>query len=253
MPLLLRPRLRGERIRMQFVFGCCGVSRKEACDAAARRASEPAQLTDTWTAVMVALAKRIIFARRHKPETRRTTITGDREPTHTDTTLACEEEAALARFCTNTDGCYDHRDPPYHARAVGAARMSRNRNAKNFARKPLLIPLDPAPSRRKAPAECPACGKQYSLRTGDAESQVPRCAGTAWNPTGTTTRHFSKDGDERRQTDRTSATDCTAQTAAIPMQSLLGVVQPKSPTHSSPPAPPHARPLRATNKAFPGI
>ncbi|PWU82962.1 hypothetical protein C4B63_447g15 [Trypanosoma cruzi] len=156
---LLRPRLRGERVRVQFIFGRCGVSRKEACDAAVRRASELAQLTDRWTAGMVALAKRIVFARRHKPETRRTTITGDRGPTHTDTTLACEEEAALARFRANTDGCYDHRDPPHHARAVGAARMSHNRSATDFARKPLLIPLDPAPSRRKAPAECPACGK----------------------------------------------------------------------------------------------
>ncbi|KAF8293631.1 hypothetical protein TcBrA4_0075300 [Trypanosoma cruzi] len=30
-------------------------------------------------------------------------------------------------------------------------------------------------------------------------------------------RHFSKDGDERRHTDRTSATDCAAQTTAIPI------------------------------------
>ncbi|KAF8280030.1 hypothetical protein TcBrA4_0099150 [Trypanosoma cruzi] len=51
--------------------------------------------------------------------------------------------ASAAVFRTNTDDCYDHCSPPSHAHAVGAARMPHSRHAKNFARKRLLLPLDP--------------------------------------------------------------------------------------------------------------
>ncbi|PWV17988.1 hypothetical protein C3747_15g141 [Trypanosoma cruzi] len=104
--LLLRLRCRGARIWMHSVLGHCGVSRNEACDAVATRASEPAQFTDTWTTGMVALARRIICARRLKAETRRSTATCGRNPTRTDSTLTREEEAALDRFRTGVPHRY---------------------------------------------------------------------------------------------------------------------------------------------------
>ncbi|KAF8293771.1 hypothetical protein C3747_174g7 [Trypanosoma cruzi] len=81
---------------MQLVLGHCGVSRKGACGAKSDKASDLAQLTDTWSTGIVALAKSIIRARQLKPEAHRSTVTGDWEPTCTDTTLTRGEEAALA-------------------------------------------------------------------------------------------------------------------------------------------------------------
>ncbi|RNC32150.1 hypothetical protein TcCL_Unassigned05267, partial [Trypanosoma cruzi] len=49
--------------------------------------------------------------------------------------------------------------------------------------------------------------------------------GTARNPAGITAQHLSEDESERRHTDRTSATDCTAQAEATLMQLPHGVVR----------------------------
>ncbi|RNC32369.1 hypothetical protein TcCL_Unassigned05025 [Trypanosoma cruzi] len=58
--------------------------------------------------------------------------------------------AFAPEFPTNTDGCHDHCSPPPHAHAVAAARMPHSRHAKEFARKRLLLPLDPTTPRSDA-------------------------------------------------------------------------------------------------------
>ncbi|KAF5220810.1 hypothetical protein ECC02_006105 [Trypanosoma cruzi] len=55
--------------------------------------------------------------------------------------------ASAAGFRTNTDGCHGHCNPPSREHSVGAARMLHSRHAKKFARKRLLLPLDPTPPR----------------------------------------------------------------------------------------------------------
>ncbi|RNE96475.1 hypothetical protein TcG_12995 [Trypanosoma cruzi] len=103
---------------------------------------------------MVALAESIIRVRQLKPEAHRSSVRGDWEPTHTDSTLNKGKRphwsASAAGFRTNTDGCYDHCNSPSRAHAVGAARMPHSRHAKNFARKRLLLPLDLTPPRSDA-------------------------------------------------------------------------------------------------------
>ncbi|RNC51892.1 hypothetical protein TcCL_ESM10944 [Trypanosoma cruzi] len=132
-----------------------------------------------------------------------------------------------------------------------------------------FLPLDSTLPRCNAPAECPVCGKHCSCRTivvmrtvnahGVTRSQMlwkfnfRWQPGTARNTAGTTAHQLSGDESERRHADRTSATDYAAQAAAIPMQSLLGVVRPKSRTQTSSPTLPQAGPLRVTKEASSGI
>ncbi|RNC52233.1 hypothetical protein TcCL_ESM10569 [Trypanosoma cruzi] len=117
---------------------------------------------------MVALDESIIWAQRHKPEPRRTTVTGDWEATHTDSTLTNGKRpywpASAPGLRTNTDGCCGHCNSSSRAHAVAASRMPHRRHAKNFARKLLSLPLNPTTPLSNAPADCPVRGKHCSCR-----------------------------------------------------------------------------------------
>ncbi|RNF06619.1 hypothetical protein TcG_10304 [Trypanosoma cruzi] len=65
-------------------------------------------------------------------------------------------------FPHNTDGCYDHCNPPSRENAVGAARMPHSRHAKNFARKLLSFPLDP-PRHDPTPGRLPGVWQALQL------------------------------------------------------------------------------------------
>ncbi|ORC82250.1 Tbingi protein, partial [Trypanosoma theileri] len=56
--LILQVQRRKARIRLQFIFGHCGVEKNEKCDTEAKKAAELPQRTDTWITDIIAYAKR---------------------------------------------------------------------------------------------------------------------------------------------------------------------------------------------------
>ncbi|KEG06166.1 Tbingi protein [Trypanosoma grayi] len=106
--LLLDIQRRKARVRLQFIFGHCGIAKNEACDKEAKTASDLPQRGDTWIPDVAALAKRHIRSQLPKPSTHRSSITGHCNPTRNDPSLTRKEEAALARFRTGVShrcGC----------------------------------------------------------------------------------------------------------------------------------------------------
>ncbi|KEG07827.1 Tbingi protein [Trypanosoma grayi] len=104
--LLLDLQHRKARVRLQFIFGHCGVAKNEACDKEAKAASDLPQRGGTWIPDVVALAKRHIRSQLPKPSIHRSSITGHWNPTHNDPSFPREEEAALARFRTGVSHRY---------------------------------------------------------------------------------------------------------------------------------------------------
>ncbi|KEG05904.1 Tbingi protein, partial [Trypanosoma grayi] len=79
--VLLDLQHRKARIRLQFIFGHCGVAKNEACDKEAKTASDLPHCGGTWAPDVVALAKRHIRSQLPKPSTHRSSITGHWNPT----------------------------------------------------------------------------------------------------------------------------------------------------------------------------
>ncbi|KAH9599426.1 Ribonuclease H domain [Trypanosoma melophagium] len=63
--LILQVQRRKARIRLQFIFGHCGVEKNEKCDAEAKKAAEHTQRNGAWIPDVIAYAKRILKGKAH--------------------------------------------------------------------------------------------------------------------------------------------------------------------------------------------
>ncbi|ORC83550.1 Tbingi protein [Trypanosoma theileri] len=104
--LILQVQRRKARIRLQFIFGHCGVVKNEQCDTEAKKAAELPQRTDMWITDIIAYAKRILKGEGTPPPSHRSKITGSWNPAKVNPELTREEETALAHFHTGASHCY---------------------------------------------------------------------------------------------------------------------------------------------------
>ncbi|EAN85629.1 hypothetical protein C3747_46g171 [Trypanosoma cruzi] len=133
------------------------------------KASDLAQLIDKWSAGIVALAERIIGARQLKPGAHRFTVTGDWEPTCTDSILTRGEEAALACLRSGVSHKYGWLPRPLQP-AIPSTFCWCGPDASQQARKRVHTETPPPPAGPhhatiRRPADCPVCGKHRSCRT----------------------------------------------------------------------------------------
>ncbi|PWU87217.1 hypothetical protein C4B63_97g12 [Trypanosoma cruzi] len=196
------------------------------------------------------LAEGIIRARQLKPEARRSTVSGDWELTRTDATLTRGGEAALARFrsgVSHTIRMAATTTATRHpTKMLLARRGCRTAGTQRICTETPPPPAGPHHATIRRPADCPVCGKHCSCRISFVTHMVNACGITrplrrCGNLTFAVNRDRQKshwnhrlalgvDESERRCTDRTSATQCTAQPEVIP---LLGFVQPTKRTRFS--------------------
>ncbi|KEG06232.1 Tbingi protein [Trypanosoma grayi] len=104
--LLLDLQRRKARIRLQFIFGHCGVAKNEAFDKEAKAASDLPQRGGTQIPQEAALAKHHVRSQLPKPSTHRSSITGHCNPTRNDPSFAHEGGEALAPFRTGASHRY---------------------------------------------------------------------------------------------------------------------------------------------------
>ncbi|KEG06024.1 Tbingi protein [Trypanosoma grayi] len=119
--LLLDLQHRKARIRLQFIFGHCGIAKNEACDKKAKTASDLPQRGDTWIPDVVALVKCHTRSHLPKPSANRFSITGHWNPRCNDPSLTREGGAALA-YLTASAGFGEHYSPSRHTDIGGVTR-----------------------------------------------------------------------------------------------------------------------------------
>ncbi|PWV21408.1 hypothetical protein C3747_2g69 [Trypanosoma cruzi] len=231
-------------------LGYCGVPKNRACDAKAKKVSELTQLTDTCVTGMVALAESIIRARQHKPEARRTAVTGGWGPTCTDSTLTRGEEAALARLRTGVSQKYLWQPRPLqpaiprtcHCRGPYFPQQTRN----ELCTETPPPPAGPHHAAIQRLADCPVCGKHCSCRTSFVTHMVnargitrsPRRCGNSTFPVSRNRQKPHRNhrpalwcGREREAAHRLHLRHrMHSPGRSHSLQSLLGVVQPTSRT-----------------------
>ncbi|KEG13099.1 Tbingi protein [Trypanosoma grayi] len=168
--LLLDPQRRKARIRLQFIFGHCGVAKNEACDKENKTASDLPQRTGRWIPDVVALAKRQIHSQLPKPSTHRSSIMGHWNPTRNDPSLGREGGGrqpqlvfALAHL-TATAGCFEPCGPPREIHPGGVTPKGPPPPLKKSRVETAAANAEAAPLRYRGPADCPEGQTGFSCR-----------------------------------------------------------------------------------------
>ncbi|ORC91509.1 Tbingi protein, partial [Trypanosoma theileri] len=165
--LILQVQRRKARIRLQFIFGHCGVVKNEKCDTEAKKeATELPQRTDTWITDIIAHAKRILKGEDTPPPSHRSKITGSWDTTKDNPELTGEEETALARFRTGASHRYGWLLRKIQTHIPPGCRWCNPQKVSTPT--PTVPPSQKRPhyalNKATDPATCTECGTQYSCR-----------------------------------------------------------------------------------------
>ncbi|RHW73180.1 reverse transcriptase [Trypanosoma brucei equiperdum] len=171
--LLLQVQRRKVRIRLQFVFGHCGVKRNEVCDDMAKKAADLPQLRDTWIIDIIAYAKRVLRSEEVHENTHRFGITANHFPTKHKEELTREEETALARFRVGSSRHYGWMFRKINPSVPPQCRWC---NPQHAAIGPTIQTAPPVATRTlqrtSEPTKCTECDATYQCRSSAVTHMV---------------------------------------------------------------------------------